>query len=113
MELLENFGRKTLEKREKEGLGLRAAAKKMGITHATLSRVEKGFHPDLATYQKIYRWLVGEPAVVVPTEDSLAPQVHFRREKTISTDLAQSLEQMILHAQKAWGLSPNSSESSE
>jgi transcriptional regulator with XRE-family HTH domain len=113
MESLVNFGRDVLKKREEEGLGLRAAAKKIGITHATLSRVEKGFHPDLATYQKISNWLKGTSTVALPVEDASAPQVHFRREKTVSPEMAHSLAQMILHAQKAWGLSRSASEPSE
>jgi transcriptional regulator with XRE-family HTH domain len=105
MELLENLGRKILEKREKDDLGLRAAAKSIGITHSTLSRVERGFHPDLETYQKIYRWL--KLPVPTPNEASHsdAPQVHFRRERTVSPELAEALAQMILRAQAAWGLS--------
>ena len=56
MELLENLGRRILEKREKERLGLREAAKKIGITHATLSRVEK---VSCLTWQHIKKFTVG------------------------------------------------------
>jgi hypothetical protein len=68
---------------------------------------------SLTTFQKIRRWLKGAPAVFQPTDDVKAPQVHFRREKTVSPEMAQSLAQMILHAQTAWGLSRASGESSE
>lgn len=113
MELLKNLGRKILEKRENEGLGLRAAAKQIGITHSTLSRVEKGFLPDLETYKKIFRWLnIAMPEVSNDIEVA-APQVHFRREKTVSAEAAQSLAQMILSAQAAWGLSKNIEEQAE
>ena len=44
---LEDIGRLILEKRTKLGLGIRAAARAVGISHATLARVEKGFLPDL------------------------------------------------------------------
>jgi transcriptional regulator with XRE-family HTH domain len=113
MDLWENFGRRLQEKREKEGLGLRAAAKLMGITHATLSRVEKGFHADMATYRKMKRWLSPDHEIPAEIEDAAAPQVHFRREKTISPELAQSLAQMILRAQAMWGLSKDSEGASE
>jgi transcriptional regulator with XRE-family HTH domain len=113
MELWENFGRKLQERREKEGLGLRAAAKLMGITHATLSRVEKGFHADMATYRKMSRWLSPTEQAMTEAADVLAPQVHFRREKTISPELAQSLAQMILRAQAMWGVSKHPEEASE
>jgi transcriptional regulator with XRE-family HTH domain len=113
MELLENLGRRILEKRKKEGLGLRAAAKEIGITHATLSRVEKGFLPDLQTYRKILRWLqVMIPEVSAGAQIS-APQIHFRRDRVISPEAAHSLAQMILRAQDAWGLSRKSSETLE
>ena len=113
MELWENFGRRLHEKREKEGLGLRAAAKLMGITHATLSRVEKGFHADMATYRKMSRWLNPNEEMSTAIEDAGAPEVHFRREKTISPELAQSLAQMILRAQAMWGLSKDLEGTSE
>jgi len=54
---LEDLGRLVLAKRNKSGLGIRGAAKEIGISHATLARVEKGFLPDLENYEKIRRWL--------------------------------------------------------
>ena len=113
MELLKNLGRRILEKREEESLGLRGAAKEIGITHSTLSRVEKGFLPDLETYKKIFRWLKVEMPEASSGNDALAPQVHFRRQATVSSEAAQSLAQMILSAQAAWGLSRDIEEQTE
>jgi predicted transcriptional regulator len=42
-----------LAKRTERGLGIRTASKEVGISHATLARVEKGFLPDLENYEKI------------------------------------------------------------
>ena len=39
---LEDLGRLVLAKRTKLGLGVRGAAKEIGISHPTLARVEKG-----------------------------------------------------------------------
>jgi predicted transcriptional regulator len=100
---LEDLGRLVLANRTKLGLGIRAAAKEIGISHPTLARVEKGFLPDLANYEKIQKWLGLEqqPAVAKAAAGSV-PLVHFRREKTISKVTATSLANMILAAQAAW-----------
>lgn len=103
---LEDLGRLILAKRNKDGLGIRAAAKEVGISHATLARVEKGFLPDLENYEKIRKWLGIADAAVSPTRNARPPQVHFRREKTVSTDTASALARMILTAQAAWPPKP-------
>ena len=102
MEILENLGRRVKEKRGAQGI--RAAAKDIGISHATLSRVERGFLPDLENYKKLCQWLG------VEAETSLAPQsdsparvanVHFRKKNTTSAETAQALAELILAAQNA------------
>lgn len=100
---LEDIGRLILEKRTKLGLGIRAAARAVGISHATLARVEKGFLPDLENYEKIRQWLgVQQETVMTQTESVGIPQVHFRREKTATPATAAALARMILAAQAAW-----------
>ena len=80
---LEDMGRLILEKRNERGLGIRAAAREVGISHATFARVEKGFLPDLENYEKICRWFgIQEDIVMTKTDNVSIPQVHFRREKT-------------------------------
>jgi transcriptional regulator with XRE-family HTH domain len=101
MTRLENLGRLVLEKRGERGI--RVAAKEIGISHATLSRVERGFLPDLENYQKICKWLGIEMNPVKPPRNTRSvPQVHFRREKTVTPETATALAQMILAAQAAW-----------
>ena len=99
---LEDLGRLVLARRTERDLGVRAAAKEVGVSHGTLSRVEKGFLPDLENYDKIRRWLgiVEDMPPAPPTAN--APQVHFRREKTASPETAAALARMILAAQAAW-----------
>jgi transcriptional regulator with XRE-family HTH domain len=97
---LENLGLKVRKKRGDQGV--RAAAKEIGISHATLSRVERGFLPDLENYQKICRWLGEAPDVIPPTaakSKSSIPQVHFRKQPTVSAETAKALAQLILTAQ--------------
>jgi transcriptional regulator with XRE-family HTH domain len=100
---LEDLGRLILDKRTERGLGIRAAANEVGVSHATLSRVEKGFLPDLENYEKIRKWL-GIKEEVVSTQSAVTniPQVHFRREKTATADTAAALARMIMAAQAAW-----------
>jgi len=100
---LEDLGRLILEKRNKRGLGIRAAAREVGVSHATLARVEKGFLPDLENYEKIRRWLgIQQDHVMTGTGNESIPQVHFRREKTATPATAAALARMILAAQSAW-----------
>lgn len=100
---LEDLGRLVLEKRSKLELGIRGAANEIGISHATLARVEKGFLPDLENYEKIRRWLgIQEQPGARPRAAANVSQVHFRREKTATPATAAALARMILAAQAAW-----------
>lgn len=101
---IEELGRLILKKRGSQGI--RAAAAEAGISSATLSRVENGNVPDLATFAKICRWLGVDPAAFLGVETSSTPVarpavVHFRKKKTVSSDTAQSLAELILAAQRA------------
>ncbi len=44
-------------RREHLSLGLREAAKLAGVSHATLSRVERGEDPDIPNFAKLCQWL--------------------------------------------------------
>lgn len=101
MTSLASLGRQVREKRGDRGV--RAVAKEIGISHGTLSRIERGFLPDLENYQKICRWLGIEPSAVSQpeTRKATAPQVHFRKQPTVSPDTAAALAQLILTAQAA------------
>jgi transcriptional regulator with XRE-family HTH domain len=99
---LEDLGRLIFDERTKRGLGIRAAAREVGISHATLARVEKGFLPDLENYEKIRKWLGITDMPVSTNTTGNAPQVHFRREKTLTAETAASLARMILAAQASW-----------
>ena len=88
------------------GMGIRAAAKEVGVSPATLSRIENGHVPDLDTFGKICRWLNEDPAVYIGFKpaggDSTSARVHFKKGSTIKPDSAKALSEMILLAQKAF-----------
>lgn len=102
---IEELGKLIIRKRGTRGI--RAAAAEAGVSPATLSRVENGNLPDLATFAKICRWLEVDPARFLGVESS--PSVtqteravaHFRKKSTVSKDTATSLGALILAAQRA------------
>ena len=102
---IQTLGLKLLEQRGERRI--REVAKEIGISHATLSRIERGFLPDLDTFSKVCRWLDVDPGEIlrvrsrgdVPEVPSAA--VHFKKESTVSPGTAQALAQLILAAQRA------------
>lgn len=88
------------------GKGVREAAKEVGISPATLSRVENGHVPDLETYRKICLWLGEDPAVYLgfkPESTGMSTaRVHFKKGAAIKPDSAKALSEMILLAQQAF-----------
>lgn len=104
---LDTLGELILEKRG--ATGVRAAAKEIGISPATLSRVERGHLPDLENFRLICRWLDIDPNRILgfrsgreaSTDDEIRASVHFRKGRTTSPETAAALAQMILHVQRA------------
>lgn len=95
--------------RDKRGSsGVRAAAKEIGISTATLSRVENGNLPDLHNFRLICRWLDVDPNRILGFAEStrgggddVRASVHFRKSKTTSPETAAALASLILHVQRA------------
>jgi transcriptional regulator with XRE-family HTH domain len=86
--------------------GIREAAREVGVSPATLSRVENKKIPDLETFSKICRWLGEDPAEYLGLPPSAEPQaqtarVHFKKGVAIREDSARALADMILRAQQA------------
>ena len=100
---LDTLGQLVAEKRGSNGI--RAIAKKIGISPATLSRVENGHLPDLENFQKICRWLKVDPSQVLGFNANAPGRpiaaVHFRKEQTMQLETATALADMILSAQRA------------
>ena len=109
MMTLESLGRLVLQKRGDRGI--RAAAKEIGVSPSTLSRVENGHLPDLENYRKICAWLGIDPASVVGTASTGAQtdvaRVHFKKDGTIRQETALALAELILAAQRALDLQEN------
>ena len=82
------------------GKGIRAAAAEVGVSPATLSRVENGNIPDLETFGKICSWLKEDPALYlgIPTSSLATPKarVHFKKGVAIKPDSAKALSEMIM-----------------
>ena len=104
--------------RERRGdRGVREAAREVGVSAATLSRIENGKQPDLDTFEKLCRWLgisplefldVGEVGKVETEPTSAATAtVHLRAKREISEELAQALGKMIVRAQLMFGSEPD------
>lgn len=103
---LDTLGQLILEKRG--SMGVRAAAKEIGISPATLSRVENGYLPDLHNFRLICRWLEIDPNLILgfpgserAVDENVRASVHFRKAKTTSPETAAALAKLILHVQRA------------
>lgn len=101
---LQTLGRILADRRGERGI--RAVAKEIGISHATLSRVERGYMPDLETFSKICKWLEVDPGEMLGCKTSQKPavpnvSVHFRKDQALAPKTAQALANMILAAQRA------------
>jgi transcriptional regulator with XRE-family HTH domain len=86
-------------------VGVRAAANEIGISPATLSRIENGNVPDLATFAAICRWLGEDPATfrgMQPSNAEAQPaSVRGRQRKSRGIATAGGLGGMIVAAQQA------------
>jgi transcriptional regulator with XRE-family HTH domain len=101
---IHSLGRKLAEARGDRGI--RQVAREIGVSPATLSRIERGYLPDIETFTKVCKWLHVDPGQVlgvVPAAES-APKVavHFRKDVALAPATAQALAQMVLAAHRAW-----------
>lgn len=84
--------------------GIREAAKEIGISPATLSRVENGKIPDLETFGLICAWTGDSPSTFLGIHnqkiDAPRAQVHFKKETAIKLETAKALGEMIMLAQQ-------------
>lgn len=102
----EDLGRKVQQKRG--SMGIRACAAEIGVSPATLSRVERGHLPDSRTLGKICVWLGVDPGLIiggpvgaaVPRESMPAVQIGFKQGRAFSAQTAKSLANLIIAAHK-------------
>lgn len=100
---LQTLGRKLIDKRGVRGV--RETAKEIGISHGTLSRLERGYLPDLETFGKVCRWLGVDPGEVLGTQpasrSTIKVAVHCRKTQALAPETAHALAQMIIAAHRA------------
>jgi len=103
---LRNIGPLLLERRK--GRGIREVAREIGISSATLSRVENGRLPNIEAFRKICDWLQVDMGEVFGARDisnkgtpnnPSSISVHLRADKIQTPEVAQALADMILKAQ--------------
>jgi len=89
-------------------LGVRAAAKEIGVSASTLSRVEGGHLPDLENFGLICGWLQIDPNQILGfsnQEDTegrpVIASVHFKKKAAVPMNIAKALGVMIVRAQRA------------
>jgi len=78
--------------RKRGNMGIRAAAGEIGISPTTLSRVEKGHVPDMATLTKICDWIGEAPAMFTGIGGL---QIAFKNKKTTPVKTAQAMAKSI------------------
>jgi len=91
--------------------GVRAFARELGISPATLSRIESGKLPDLETFAKLCSALQIDPSEILEVGELPKAQlasssaasttaVHFRSDAQYSVEAAKDLAALILAAQE-------------
>lgn len=83
--------------RRRGNMGVRAAAKEIGISPTTLSRIENGHVPDIGTLDKVCAWL-GEETSKFTGVGNL--QIAFKNKKAVPPATAGSLAKLIERASK-------------
>lgn len=73
-------------------MGVRAAAKEIGISPTTLTRIEKGHVPDVGTLEKICRWIGEDTSAFTGVGDL---QIAFKNRKAVPPVTARSLAVLI------------------
>jgi len=92
------------------GRGIREVALEIGISPATLTRIEAGRLPDLLTFRRICEWLKVNPAEILgipnqtidnPAEEVPAEAaVHLRADQALPGSAATDLANLIVFAHR-------------
>lgn len=87
-------------KSKRGNTGLRQMSSEIGISPSTLSRVEQGNLPDIDTYMKLCKWLEVSPNYFTDRDEVNSNSksgviAHLRADKTLPSETAEALIQMI------------------
>ncbi len=94
------------------GRGIREVAQEIGVSPATLTRIEAGRLPDLLTFRKICAWLRINPAEILgipnsqpnssPVVENVPSEaaVHLRADQALPEAAASDLAQLIVFAHR-------------
>jgi transcriptional regulator with XRE-family HTH domain len=94
----------TLLQQKRGSMGIRAVAGEIGISAATLSRIENGRLPDLDTLRKVCRWLGVDPAGYFgaspkPASADIARlQIVFKKDRAVTQSTSRALGRLIIEA---------------
>lgn len=107
-----NLGPALAAKRGKRGL--REVASEIGISPATLSRIERGKLPDLETFSKICQWLPLDPSETLGIKsiqqtvagESFAMTAHLKADRNLGPGLSKALAALIVAARRMGGPNP-------
>lgn len=83
--------------RTRGSMGLRAAAREIGISPTTLSKIENGHIPDQITLKKVCDW-VGEEVTKFTAMGGL--QIAFKKDRTLAPKTSTSLAVLIKKAEE-------------
>ena len=87
-------------------MGIRAAAGEIGISPATLSRIERGRVPDIETLGKVCRWLGVDPAEYLGapsrpgTKGATSLQIAFKKDRAVTESTSRALGRLIIAAHR-------------
>src|SRR5690242_8848363 len=94
------------------GRGVREVAQEIGVSPATLTRIEGGRLPDLLTFRKICDWLRINPGEILGISTSQSSEtpvvedpaseaaVHLRADQALPQAAASDLAQLIVFAHR-------------
>ena len=87
-------------RRREQRLSLRDLAAQIGVSFNTLSRVERGYVPDLRNFQRIVDWLdvPAESLLVAEADLTVTPEViarHLRTDRLLSAEAAARISKIV------------------
>jgi transcriptional regulator with XRE-family HTH domain len=97
---IEDLGPMLAQRRAEQSLSLRDVSAQAGIPAATLSRIEQGRTPDLATFRRLVEWLgISAERFFSGSERSVSTPVaiseHLRLDPTLAPEDAEKIGDLV------------------